>query len=68
MEGCPGCKAVKELIKEFKVESRFTFVDIHDNYDGFIPEQVPVLQDEAVGTVPGEHLEKFLTKLYGKEE
>ena len=65
MEGCPGCNAVRDKIKELKVEKKFTLVDIHDKYDGFVPPNVPVLQDEAVGTIEGEQLITFLDKIYG---
>ena len=65
MKTCPGCKNVQEKIEEYKVADKFTFVDIHDNYEGYIPEQVPVIQDEILGNVVGENIIKFLDKVYG---
>lgn len=64
MEGCPGCGAVKTKIEELNKEDKFTFIDVHDNYDGYMPEQVPVLQDSTVGTIQGEEIINFLTKVY----
>jgi len=64
MEGCPGCSQVLEKMKELKVEKKFTLIDIHKDYDGFIPEQVPALQDSAVGTIIGEAILDFLSKVY----
>ncbi len=64
MEGCPMCDQVKKSIKELNKEDKFTYVDIKDNYEGFMPEQVPVLQDVAVGTIEGGGILEFLKKVY----
>lgn len=66
MEECPSCKALKAQIKELGVEDKFTYVDIQDNYDGFLPETVPVLQHAATGTIPGENLPDWINTIYGK--
>ena len=64
MEGCPGCSQVKSKIKELGKEDKFTYIDVHDGYEGFIPDNVPVLQDGSVGTIVGEGIINFLTKVY----
>ena len=66
MEGCPGCASVREKIKTLNVENKFTYVDVHGDYDGFVPENVPVLQDKSVGTIVGESIVDFLDKVYGE--
>ena len=65
MKGCPGCEAVKTKLEELNKTDKFTLVDIHDNYEGYIPEQVPVLQDSSIGNITGEDIIKFLDKVYG---
>lgn len=67
MEHCPGCVAVKELLKKYKVEDKFTLIDINNKYEGYVPESVPVLQDSDVGVIQGEQLINFLNKIYGNK-
>jgi glutaredoxin len=30
MDGCPGCNHFKDLITQYKIENKFTFININD--------------------------------------
>ncbi|MCH9736758.1 MAG: hypothetical protein K0U78_19780 [Actinomycetia bacterium] len=68
LKECPFCDKVKEKLVEYGQIDRFETIDVGEGYDGFLPEEVPVLQDKQVGTFKGEMLLVLLDKFYGNDK
>lgn len=63
---CPVCEGVKHQIEHLKVKDKFDIIDLNDNYEGYMPEFVPVLQHPNIGTINGADLPAWLDTVYGE--